>query len=127
MESCWWVFKQLLENDKVYRAYQITPFSTALYTPLIHMGSKQNEKMTQDPAVEFDSLEALARALIEERFQRATLVEKLGALEADLSEKDSIVSSMEKEKSTLAEEIKASETIACPRHFGGPRLLNPDS
>jgi isoleucyl-tRNA synthetase len=51
MESCWWVFKQLFDNGHVYRAYQIMPYSTALCTPLSHMESKQNEKMTQDPAI----------------------------------------------------------------------------
>ncbi|KXX74756.1 Isoleucine--tRNA ligase, cytoplasmic [Madurella mycetomatis] len=51
MESCWWVFKQLFDNGHVYRAYQIMPFSTALCTPLSHMESKQNEKMTQDLAI----------------------------------------------------------------------------
>lgn len=50
MESCWWVFEQLYEKDKVYRAYQIMPFSTALCTPLSHMEAKQ-KKMTQDPAI----------------------------------------------------------------------------
>lgn len=51
MESCWWAFKELYDQGHVYRAYQIMPFSTALCTPLSHMESKQNEKMTQDPAV----------------------------------------------------------------------------
>ena len=51
MESCWWVFKQLFDQNQVYRAYQIMPYSTALCTPLSHMESKQNEKLTQDPAV----------------------------------------------------------------------------
>ncbi|KAK3374906.1 putative Isoleucyl-tRNA synthetase [Podospora didyma] len=51
MESCWWVFKQLFDKGHVYRAYQIMPYSTALGTPLSHMESKQNEKMTHDPAV----------------------------------------------------------------------------
>lgn len=51
MESCWWVFKQLFDGDHVYRAYQIMPFSTALCTPLSQMEAKQNEKMTQDPAI----------------------------------------------------------------------------
>ncbi len=46
MESCWWVFKQLFDKGDVYRAYQIMPYSTALCTPLSHMESKQNEKMT---------------------------------------------------------------------------------
>ncbi|KAJ4397443.1 hypothetical protein N0V93_001671 [Gnomoniopsis smithogilvyi] len=51
MESCWWVFKQLFEKQQVYRAYQIMPFSTALCTPLSQMEAKENEKMTQDPAI----------------------------------------------------------------------------
>ncbi|EFW99346.1 isoleucyl-tRNA synthetase [Grosmannia clavigera kw1407] len=51
METCWWVFKQLFDQGSVYRAYQIMPFSTALCTPLSHMESKQNEKLTQDPAI----------------------------------------------------------------------------
>lgn len=51
MESCWWVFKQLWDKNKVYRAYQIMPYSTALCTPLSQMEAKQNEKLTQDPAI----------------------------------------------------------------------------
>lgn len=51
MESVWWVFKRLFDDGQVYRAYQIMPYSTALCTPLSHMESKQNEKLTQDPAV----------------------------------------------------------------------------
>ncbi|KAK4143920.1 isoleucyl-tRNA synthetase [Dichotomopilus funicola] len=51
MESCWWVFKQLFDKGAVYRAYQIMPYSTALCTPLSQMEAKQNDKMTQDPAV----------------------------------------------------------------------------
>lgn len=51
MESCWWVFKELWDKNKVYRAYQIMPFLTALCTPLSQMEAKQNEKMTQDPAI----------------------------------------------------------------------------
>ncbi|KAK3943428.1 isoleucyl-tRNA synthetase [Diplogelasinospora grovesii] len=51
MESCWWVFKQLYNKGDVYRAYQVMPFSTSLGTSLSHMESKQNEKLTVDPAV----------------------------------------------------------------------------
>lgn len=51
MESCWWVFKRLWDQNKVYRAYQIMPYSTALCTPLSQMEAKQNEKLTQDPAI----------------------------------------------------------------------------
>lgn len=51
MESCWWAFKQLFDRNRVYRAYQIMPYSTALCNPLSHIEAKQNEKMTQDPAI----------------------------------------------------------------------------
>ncbi|KAK5995878.1 Isoleucyl-tRNA synthetase [Cladobotryum mycophilum] len=51
MESCWWVFKTLFDKGDVYRSFKIMPYSTALCTPLSHMESKQNEKMTQDPVV----------------------------------------------------------------------------
>jgi len=51
MESCWWVFKKLFDQGDVYRSYQIMPFSTALCTPLSQMEAKQDERMTQDPAV----------------------------------------------------------------------------
>lgn len=51
MESCWWAFKQLFDSKQVYRAYQIMPYSTALCTPLSQIEAKQNDKMTQDPAV----------------------------------------------------------------------------
>jgi mitotic spindle assembly checkpoint protein MAD1 len=64
-----------------------------------------------DRGVEFDSPEALARALIEERLQRATLVERLGALEAELSEKDSLIHSLEAEKSSLAEQLEKAKAV----------------
>ncbi|KJK76989.1 Isoleucyl-tRNA synthetase [Metarhizium anisopliae BRIP 53293] len=51
METVWWVFKQLFDKDQVYRAYRIMPYSTALCTPLSLMEAKENEKMTQDPAI----------------------------------------------------------------------------
>lgn len=63
-----------------------------------------------DGTVEFDSPEALARALIDERFKRATLVERLGALEAELSEKDGIVSTLEREKATLTEGLEKARS-----------------
>lgn len=63
-----------------------------------------------DGEVEFDSPEALARALIDERLQRATLVERLGALEAELSGKDTIISGLEREKSSLDGELERSKS-----------------
>jgi len=64
-----------------------------------------------DGQVEFDSPEALARALVEERLQRATLVERLGSLEAELSEKDSVIQGLEGEKSALAEQLEKSKSV----------------
>ena len=58
-----------------------------------------------DGQIEFESPEALARALVEERLQTASLVERLGNLEPELSEKDSIIQSLEGEKSKLAEQV----------------------
>ena len=51
METEWWTFKQLFEQDLVYRGYKVMPYSTALNTPLSNFESQQNYKDTQDPAV----------------------------------------------------------------------------
>lgn len=59
-----------------------------------------------DGQLEFDSPEALARALVAERLQTATLVERIGGLEPELSSKDSIIQSLEAEKSKLTTEVE---------------------
>ncbi|KAJ3008171.1 isoleucine--tRNA ligase [Thoreauomyces humboldtii] len=51
MESVWWVFKQLVDKDQVYRGFKIMPFSTAVHTPLSNMEATQNYKDVTDPAV----------------------------------------------------------------------------
>ncbi|CZT43597.1 related to spindle assembly checkpoint protein [Rhynchosporium secalis] len=56
--------------------------------------------------LEFDSPEALARALVEERLQTATLVERLGGVEPELSAKDNTIQALEFEKAKLAEQIE---------------------
>lgn len=56
--------------------------------------------------LEFDSPEALARALVAERLQTATLVERIGGLEPELSSKESIIQSLEAEKSKLTTEVE---------------------
>lgn len=63
-----------------------------------------------DGQLEFDSPEALARALVEERMQTATLVERIGGLEPEITAKDSTIQALESEKSKLAEEIKKLKT-----------------
>ena len=51
MESVWWVFKQLYENDAVYQGYRVMPFSTALNTPISNFEAAENYKDVRDPAV----------------------------------------------------------------------------
>jgi mitotic spindle assembly checkpoint protein MAD1 len=64
-----------------------------------------------DGSLEFHSPEALARALVTERMQSATFIERLGAMEAELSDKDLQNQGLQAEKSELAaqiEKLKAS-------------------
>ncbi len=51
MESVWWVFKQLWEKDRVYKAYRIMPYSWKLTTPLSNFEANSNYKDVQDPAI----------------------------------------------------------------------------
>jgi mitotic spindle assembly checkpoint protein MAD1 len=59
-----------------------------------------------DGQLEFDSPEALARALVTERLQTATSLERLGALEAELSDKDLQIQNLQTEKINLSAEIE---------------------
>ncbi len=78
----------------------------------------QNEAST-DGEVEFDSPEALAKAFVEERLERASLVQKLGGLEPELSEKDEVIRSLEVEKSKLHGEVEKLRTTT---GTGDPRV-----
>lgn len=51
MESVWWVFKQLWDQDRVYRDYRIMPYSWKLTTPLSNFEAGNNYKEVQDPAI----------------------------------------------------------------------------
>lgn len=51
METIWWVFKQLWQNGRVYRAHRIMPYSWKLNTPLSNFEANRNYKDTQDPAI----------------------------------------------------------------------------
>jgi isoleucyl-tRNA synthetase len=51
MESVWWVFKQLWEQGRVYKAHRIMPYSWKLTTPLSNFEAGNNYKDVQDPAV----------------------------------------------------------------------------
>lgn len=51
MDSVWWVFKQLWDNDRVYLGKRVMPYSWRLATPLSNFEASSNYKETQDPAV----------------------------------------------------------------------------
>ena len=59
-----------------------------------------------DGQVEFDSPEAVARALVSERLQSASLVEKLGSLQPEIADRDNIIKSLEDEKAKLLIQIE---------------------
>lgn len=51
MESIWWVFKQLWDKQRIYKAHRIMPYSWKLTTPLSNFEANRNYKDVQDPAV----------------------------------------------------------------------------
>ena len=51
MESVWWVFKQLWDQGRIYRAHRIAPYSYKLSTPLSNLEASANYQDVQDPAI----------------------------------------------------------------------------
>jgi isoleucyl-tRNA synthetase len=51
MESEWWVFKQLWEQDLIYQAFRSTPYCVRCETPLSNFEVSINYKDTTDTAV----------------------------------------------------------------------------
>ncbi|KAK0746519.1 spindle assembly checkpoint component Mad1 [Schizothecium vesticola] len=65
----------------------------------------QSESSAGD-SVEFESPEQLARALVEERLNSASLLEKLGALEPEITDRENIIKALEADKTTLSNQIE---------------------
>jgi len=68
-----------------------------------------------DGQLEFDSPEALARALVEGRIQAASMLDRIGNLEAESSGKDVVIQGLEAEKLKLSaemEKLKTSITVS---------------
>ncbi|GAM42854.1 hypothetical protein TCE0_044r17202 [Talaromyces pinophilus] len=61
---------------------------------------------------DFDSPEAVVRALVEERIEKLTLIDKLGSVEPQLLEKDEIIQGLETEKRQLKQEIEKLRSAA---------------
>ncbi|KAG5928713.1 hypothetical protein E4U53_002596 [Claviceps sorghi] len=61
---------------------------------------------------EFDSPEAMARALVEERLTTASFVEQLGALRAEMSAQQNTIRSLQEERTQLREQVDCAKTTA---------------
>ncbi|KAI1359940.1 spindle assembly checkpoint component Mad1 [Xylaria arbuscula] len=68
----------------------------------------------EDGIMEFDSPEAVARALMEERYNSAALVEKLGEIQPQIAERDEIIKSLETDKSSLVSQLEKFKTNGAP-------------
>ncbi len=51
MESIWWVFQQLWNKNRIYKAHRIMPYSWKLTTPLSNFEANRNYQDVQDPAI----------------------------------------------------------------------------
>ncbi|OTB06449.1 hypothetical protein M426DRAFT_318864 [Hypoxylon sp. CI-4A] len=60
--------------------------------------------------MEFDSPEDVARALVEERYNSASLMERLGEVQPQIAERDEIIKSLEAEKESLSAQIDKLKT-----------------
>lgn len=51
METVWWIFRQMWNQDLIYEGHKVLPFSTRLSTVLSNFEANLNYKEVQDPAV----------------------------------------------------------------------------
>lgn len=56
--------------------------------------------------IEFDSPEDMARALVKEQLENASLLQRIGAVQPELLEKDEIIKSLEEERSKVHSEME---------------------
>ncbi|KAI1657859.1 spindle assembly checkpoint component Mad1 [Daldinia decipiens] len=68
--------------------------------------------------MEFDSPEAVARALVEERYNSASLVERLGEIQPQITERDAIIKALESERKNLSAQIEKLKTTVAPVSAG---------
>ncbi|MDA3863193.1 MAG: isoleucine--tRNA ligase [Deltaproteobacteria bacterium] len=51
MESVWWVFKNLWDNDLIYEGHRVLPYSVGCHTPLSNFEASSDYRDVQDPAI----------------------------------------------------------------------------
>lgn len=71
-----------------------------------------------DGVMEFDSPEAVARALVQERYNSASLMGRLGEVQPQIAERDEIIKSLEKDKIDLNAQIEKLKTSPAPVSAG---------
>ncbi|KAI8661295.1 Spindle assembly checkpoint component MAD1 [Fusarium keratoplasticum] len=71
---------------------------------------------------EFDSPEAVARALVQERLTTASYVEKLGALQAEMTATQNTIQTLQDEKAQLKTEVENAKTSANANNTDKARL-----
>ncbi|KAL8638371.1 MAG: hypothetical protein Q9228_004471, partial [Teloschistes exilis] len=80
------------------------------------------QSQTDNEEIGFDSPEAVARALMQERLETASLVEKLGRVQPELSEKDEIIRSLEEERDKIQAEMEKLRSSGAGAGAGDPRV-----
>lgn len=80
------------------------------------------QSQTDNEEIGFDSPEAVARALMQERLETASLVEKLGRVQPELSEKDEIISSLEEERNKIQAKMEKLRSSGAGAGAGDPRV-----
>jgi mitotic spindle assembly checkpoint protein MAD1 len=80
---------------------------------------RNNAEMNEN---EFDSPEAVARALVEERLTNASYVEKVGVLQAEIMSAQNTIQSLNNEKSHLMSEVENAKSAANATNTDKARL-----
>lgn len=70
------------------------------------------DNSTGSGAAEFDSPEAMARALVEERYTTANYVDQVGALRGEISALQNMIQTFEHEKKELLEDLECAKASA---------------
>lgn len=66
--------------------------------------------LEREGQAEFDSPEDVARALVQERIHSASLLEKVGSVQAQIAERDAIISDLQQERENLDSQLEKSKT-----------------
>ena len=61
---------------------------------------------TEDQRAEFESPEAVVRALVQARIENASLVDKIGTIKSEVAEKIEMIKNLEEEKTNLQKEVE---------------------